>query len=93
MIDFTLKNKSDTFHTVGTPGRNTRISLVSVAKTRPKRCDSGKPWSQALGTSVAKAEAISPRRPFRAFGNVDLEPRACDQGFPAGRLRGRLVSR
>ena len=74
MIDFTLKNKSDTFHSASTSGSYTRISLVSVAKTSPKRGDSGKPWSQALGTSVAKAEAFSPRRPFRAFGNVDLNP-------------------
>jgi len=28
------------------------------------------------------------RRPFRAFRNLDLEPRACALGCPAGPLRG-----
>ena len=42
-----------------------------------------------LMTSIyLELRSNSLRRPFRAFRNLDLEPRACALGCPAGPLRG-----
>src|SRR5213083_3258357 len=65
------------------------LGTSTVTREAPKgRCSWSRHQRRLMTSIYLELRSNSLRRPFRAFRNLDLEPRACALGCPAGPLRG-----